>query len=419
MMRVCLALAALCVSVVAGRARAQDNPGNVSVTSVIITEGGASAAQATTISIGIRRAVESMQGIRYADPVDLLSTSSLPEDVQLALDDLDLIADAIRSGNAREAAEHSARAVAAFETNLSAVRRAALFDAYMLDALAHCRMDERRRCIQGFERVLTFRESAEYDSTRYPVNFAQLFEETRSRVTAGPRSSLRVTTNPEGAEVFVDGASYGASPVVVDNLLAGDHYVTVKAVGYEKLVARATVRARETEAASLLLQPIARALLLERDLARIPSELGEERAGPVISGLSGYLFAAQIVLGLVSESPNGELDVGLYLYDLRTHFLLSEKHATIPASGETLESARALTEVLYQGVDLQGAVEAPDVDSNAPTVVEPARPLWKRWWFWTAIGVVAVSGATATYLLTRDSGTDVPDGFSRLNGSAR
>lgn len=385
----------------------------------MITEGGASTGQATTVSIGIRRAVESMQGLRYTDPVDLLSTTSLPEEVQLALDDLDLIADAVRNGNAREAAEHSERAVAAFEENLSVVRRAALFDAYMLDALVHCRLDERRRCVQGFERVLTFRESAEYDATRYPVNFAQLFEETRSRVTAGQRSSLRVITNPEGAEVFVDGTSYGASPVVVDNLLAGDHYVTVKAVGYEKLVSRATVTARESASTSLLLQPIARALLLERDLARIPSELGEERAGPVISGLSGYLFAAQIVLGLISESPNGELDVGLYLYDLRTHFLLSEKHATIPASGETLEGARALTEVLYQGVDLQGAVAAPDVDSNAPRVVEPARPLWKRWWFWTAIGVVAVSGATATYLLTRDSGNDVPDGFSRLAGSAQ
>lgn len=398
---------------------AQEGGGRVSVTSVIVTEGGASMAQATTLSVGIRRAVESMDGVRYTDPVDLLSTTSVPEEVQNALDDLEPIADMVRTGDATAAAERAAAAVAVFEANLSVVRRASLFDAYMLDAVAHCRMDQRRRCIQEFERILTFREGAEYDSTRYPADFASVFEDTRSRVAAGTRSSLRITTNPEGAEVFVDGTSYGASPALADNLLAGEHYVTVKAVGYEKLVARAAVRSRETASVSLLLQPIARALLLERDLARIPGELGQERAGPVISGLSGYLFVAQIVLGLVSETPDGQLDVGLYLYDLRTRFLLSEKHATIPGDAQALDRGRELAESLYHGVDLTGTVEAPEVDQNAPRVVDPARPLWKRWWFWTAVGVVAASGVTAAVLLTRDSGTDVPDGFTRLSGSAQ
>ncbi|MBK8171041.1 MAG: PEGA domain-containing protein [Sandaracinaceae bacterium] len=403
----------------ASTAVAQDQGNRVSVTSVIVTEGGASTGQATSLSIGIRRAVESMDGLRYTDPVDLLSTTSVPEAVQDAVDDLEPIADMVRSGDPNAAADRAAHAVAVFEENLSAVRRASLFDAYMLDAIAHCRMDQRRRCIQGFERVLTFREGAEYDTARYPDAYSAVFEETRSRVSAGPRASLRIITNPEGAEVFVDGASFGPSPAIAENLLAGEHYVTVKAVGYEKLVARATVRSRSTESVSLLLQPIARALLLERDLARIPSELGQEQAGPVISGLSGYLFVAQIIVGLISEAPNGELDVGLYLYDLRTRFLLSEKHATIASDASALDRARELTESLYHGVDLAGTVEAPELDDGTPRVVDPARPLWKRWWFWTAVGVVVVSGATAAYLLTRDSGADVPEGFTRLSGSAQ
>jgi hypothetical protein len=30
-----------------------------------------------------------------------------------------------------------------------------------------------------------------------------------------------------------------------------------------------------------------------------------------------------------------------------------------------------------------------------------ARPVWRRWWFWTGVGVVVVGGAAAAFFLTR------------------
>ena len=110
----------------------------------------------------------------------------------------------------------------------------------------------------------------------------------------------------------------------------------------------------------------------------------------------------------------GGLDVALYLYDLRTRFLLKQRNATVGEADAT-ERATALVAELYDGVDLSGNVEAPP-DERAPVVV-PARPLWQQWWFWTAIGVVAVSGVAIG--LAVDTDPEVPQGLTRFTGTIR
>lgn len=386
----------------------------VTATALLVTQEGVTAEQATMVSVGVRRGIDADHRLRFADPVDLLSDASVPDEIQAAVDDLDAIAELVRSGDATEAQRRVQVAIQAFEMALVAVKRASLTDAYMLDALALCRLNQRRPCADGLARVITFRESMEYDSSRYPTDYAALFAQTASRVLAGPRGSVQIVTEPAGAEVFVDGRSFGAAPAVADGLLVGDHFVTIKRVGFEKLVARVTVERDRTATARFPLQPIQRALLLERDLSRLPTELGEDRAGPVISGLSGYLFANQAVIGLLRPGQGGGIDVALYLYDLRTRFLLKERHATVP-DAEATDRTTALLAELYDDVDLSGNVAAPE--DVRPRVVEPARPLWEQWWFWTAIGVVLVSGIVVA--LTVDTTPEVPQGFTRFNGAVR
>jgi len=38
-------------------------------------------------------------------------------------------------------------------------------------------------------------------------------------------------------------------------------------------------------------------------------------------------------------------------------------------------------------------------------IVEPtAKPVYKKWWFWTGLGAVAAAGGTTAYILTREKG---------------
>ena len=57
------------------------------------------------------------------------------------------------------------------------------------------------------------------------------------------------------------------------------------------------------------------------------------------------------------------------------------------------------------------------VQAPAPEapVVEPAPPVYKRWWFWTLVGVVALGAAGATWAATR--GDSTPSGsLGTING---
>ena len=63
-----------------------------------------------------------------------------------------------------------------------------------------------------------------------------------------PVGRLRVTSNPDGAAVFVDGAKRGFTPITLDDLTTGQHVVTLK---HAEGVVRRTVRIKTNEVASL------------------------------------------------------------------------------------------------------------------------------------------------------------------------
>jgi len=405
----CIALLLIVVACPSGRAAAQS--GETTVSAVLVPEQGAGMPEVAVVSIGLRRGVDTVQGMRFVHAADAMSQQRMSDEAAQALDELDGIAEMVRRGDADAASASVEGAIAAFENDLANVARGQLVDAYMLRALAECQRRRLRECREGFEYVVTFREGQEYDAERYPARHQALFDEVRDRLVAdGVRGAVEIATEPEGAEVFVDGRSLGASPTTAEGLLVGMHYVTVKAVGYDKVVSRVEVNPSYQETVHLELDRSERALLMERDLPRIRSEMGADRAGPFIRGLRGYLYTQQVIVGAVRLAPGGSLDVQLFLYHLQTRHLLSQKHRVVPPGSPGIVAVEQMAIELYEGVDIQGTIAAPvdDLDLGEST------PFWQKWWFWTAVGVVAASGVAAIFFLGQTEGPAVPEGWTRV-----
>ncbi len=398
-------------------ARAQDEaaPDAVVASSLMITEGGATDAQAASVSIGLRRGFAEVPGIDFVHPVDVLSPPTISEDLQFAMDELDSRADQVRDGDARDVQESVDVILQLFEENLEAVRREQLIDAYMIAAIARCRLRRQRECEEMFARVVVFREQHEYDASRYPAEYQDVFERVRTRVAAGPRAALTVTSEPSGAEVYVDGRSYGPSPAVVPDLLVGDHYVTLKHIAFVKTIRRASVSAQGS-AVSYTLAPNERSRLVASPEAQaaIRGELGEERAGTSIRSLGSTLGAAQVIIGIVTPETAETVHVQVYLYDMRTRFLLARREASMTTDDLGMETARQLGVDLYAGVDLSGAVAAPEEALH--DTVERRPELYEEWWFWTVIGVAAVGIGVGVGVGVATSQPSVPEGWTRLDG---
>ncbi len=413
------ALVMLLALVFVPRAGAQDAsssaPDAVVASALMITEGGATDAQAAWVSMGLRRGLAEVPGIDFVHPVDVLSPPTISEDLQFAMDELDSRADQVRDGDAHDVQESVDIVIALFEANLEAVRREQLIDAYMIGAIARCRLHRQRECEEMFARVVTFREQHEYDAARYPSEYQDAFERVRARVTAGPRAALAVTTEPAGAEVYVDGRSYGPSPAIVPDLLVGDHYVTLKHLASVKTIRRATVGAQGS-GVSYTLAPNERSRLVSSPEAQaaIRGELGEERGGSAIRSLGSTLGAAQVIIGIVTPEATDSVHVHAYLYDMRTRFLLGQQEATMGMDEAGLDVARQLAVDLYRGVDLSGAVAAPEEALH--DTVEHRPELYEEWWFWTVIGVAAVGIGVGIGVGVATSQPGVPDGWTRLDG---
>lgn len=415
-----LALVA-CSLLFAPAARAQDGEdaggASVTTTAVMLLEGGATDAQGAAISIGLRRGLGEIEGVRFVHPVDVLSPPPFNEDVQFAIEELEPLLDQVANGDAQDASGRADAIVDLFEQNLESVRREQLIDAYMIAAIARCRTRRQRECEDLIARVLVFREGHEYDSARYPADYADVFDRVRSRTLSSARGTLTITTEPPGAEIYVDGRSYGPSPATAEGLLVGDHYVTIKHLGYERMIRRATLRSGGASTARFELAVNERSRLVASGPFQrvLRGELGEERAGDNLRSLGNTLGAAQVIVGVVRPIGADQVHVQVWLYDVRTRLLLATREGTLSTDEAGMETARQLAVELYQGVDLRGAIAAPEEDGSLPGG-ERSPELWEQWWFWTAIGAVVVAGAIGIGVGVATSTPGVPDGWTRVNG---
>jgi len=348
------------------------------------------ASVATEVTAGIRRGIRADRRLEWVDPSSVIEP---PEDEEsTAARGAEKLAQAIEyahQGRWRNVVADLDDAIEDFESDLGNARRRDLVDATMLWGAAQCQMRRTRVCESAFRRVVTFRENVSYDEDLLPPGPESVFEQVRDETLEGPRGSLRIETEPPGAEVFVDGRFVGAAPTRAEGLLAGDHYVTLKMVGYERQVQRVTVQTEFEDTATFEMQQLDNYLALQHALEPAREEMGQPRAGDGIRGLRGTLYADQVVLGDLSRiGDSDEFNLILYLYDLRTSHGLRRIERQLQWDVPNLAAVEEITAELYRDVDLTGRIRP--VEEQLPLPPREPDPFYRTWWFWSIVGAVIV-----------------------------
>lgn len=367
---------------------------------------------ATEITAGIRRGIRADRRLEWIDPSSVIETA-VEEETPSARGS-NLLAQAIeysQAGRWRNVVAALDDAIDAFESDLNNARRRDLVDATMLWGAAQCQMRRTRVCESAFRRVVTFRENVDYDRDILPTAPESVFDQVRDDTLEGPRGSLRIETEPPGAEVFVDGRFVGASPARAESLLAGDHYVTLKMVGYERQVQRVTVQTGFEDMVTFELLQLDNYIALQHALEPAREEIGRPRAGDGIRGLRGTLYADQVVLGEVSRIGDGEeFNLNLYLYDLRTNHGLRRIERRLNWEVANLAEAEELTAELYRDVDLTGRIRP--AEDELPLPPRTPDPFYRTWWFWTIVGVVIIG--TSIGVASALSPNQTPEGVGQF-----
>jgi len=131
------------------------------------------------------------------------------------------------------AVEYLANAVSRYEkhaANLIDVKEVA--SALMLLGAVHILRGEEKTGTDRLAQSVSLYPSVEPDPKIFNPSMRQLFQRTHDLVVGATKGSLSVTSNPNYAELYVDGVFRGVTPTAVPQLSPGRHYVRLVKDGY-------------------------------------------------------------------------------------------------------------------------------------------------------------------------------------------
>lgn len=217
------------------------------------------------------------------------------------------------------------------------------------------------------------------------------FAAARDQLAQRARGKVSIVTEPLGTRVELHGQPLGTTPLPTYELPAGRHLIRLQRTGYERAGVFVEVRADQTAEIKTTLKPIgnyAQASALAAEL--ITGSAFDDNGIPKAAKALGQLTQSRyLVLVKVSPVREGKTSAHTQVWDLANSsrlknvtFEVEENLKNLPTVAETLRRWMAQSDAIAQA---QGGVAGAD-----------NRPVYKRWWFWTAVGSAAVIGAVST-----------------------
>lgn len=242
-----------------------------------------------------------------------------------------------------------------------------------------------------------------------PKFFSPEVIEAFNRIREGLTTSgaLRIQTD-HPALVLVNGRLMGIAPTVVKGLHVGDHVVEIRRLGMARVTRIVTVEGQAPTTITVRLSPNAEQAHLRKALENADRELRRSaEPGPAMAALAKALDVRHVVACRASlddgEASWFDATGGKYVKRVR-------RLSAVPGSPAVAVIAKAMT-VPSPAIDLQagsasagGACET-SKDCPSGTCVSGRCvsdvPIYKKWWFWTLIGlgVAAVAGGTTGLVL--------------------
>jgi hypothetical protein len=193
------------------------------------------------------------------------------------------------------------------------------------------------------------------------------------------RSRLKVITNVPGARVALDGRHIGKTPLTLDQDFGkGTHKIEVTLAGYQPIQRRMQINASSVVVVELSLE-------------------AEVRTAAAVTSGEGKKPAVAIEKSKIGAAATAETSAPLAL-----------PQTPAPATAEVFSPRRI--------EPAPGKSEAPFVPKAETSGPFGAKPFYKQWIFWTALGV-AVVAATVGIVVGGSSGNDkgIPSGKGRVS----
>jgi len=241
----------------------------------------------------------------------------------------------------------------------------ALHQIYLWFGISLAKAGDNARAILCFIDALILDRSP-LDATRFPPSVLGLFSRAARTLAQRQRQPVRLRVEPSGADINVDGRRQHRRTM---RLTPGTHWLQVRAIGYRPVVRRLQVAGSDTLSITLRRAPPQWTL---SQLARL-KQRGE---------LDTHREQAAAVLGRMRRA--GEALVATTRPEA-TRLQLSLSRVRCD-DAYVLARVNLMTDPRRQGRAIQDAMAR---------LWPISTPLYRKWWFWAAVGTVVAGSVTA------------------------
>lgn len=254
-----------------------------------------------------------------------------------------------------------------------------------------------RQARDYFRRLLLIDPERRPDPDVFPPPVTDAFEREASRISRIRQGDLRISTVPEGANVFVDGIFQGPSPQELSSFRAGEHYVRVRLQGYVEQGEVVEISRRRSTDVEFELESTPEGPGIEEALMDLATEMGESPASGTrtVVEIGALLGVEMLATAYVSRADDGVV-VQLNIWDIDGALSVESEQVGpfendgVIVAGDTTPSFEELLTSAWTAMNVEQVEDEPVVEPPPPPPPIESPPIWRRWWFWTIIGVVVV-----------------------------
>ncbi|NOZ88042.1 MAG: PEGA domain-containing protein [Deltaproteobacteria bacterium] len=197
------------------------------------------------------------------------------------------------------------------------------------------------------------------------------FNVARKRAARIQSCTLKVTTSPPGAKIFLDGSNKGFAPLKVRKVREGLHIIGAVMAGYKPFGGPAVFSCSDGMILHRIkLEPSPATREIQAALGAVLADLDEPRMTESAMALAERLDVGWLVVGMVKRATN-TVNLDFHLYSMRCGDKLRRKRVAIPLNNDYLDALRGFAAAFFKGIQ-EGKPDPEIIQARTPKP-RPAR----------------------------------------------
>jgi len=264
-----------------------------------------------------------------------------------------------------------------------------------------------------FLRAFTLDPAGKPDENMAPPEVMDVYQETVAGAANVGTGSLDVTSVPEGASVFLDGMPMGITPITINDVLVGRHFIKISKPGYQyfgSVLSVSSAKTKTLDGSLVSIPTVGRAI---GEIEKLPALCAKNpaSAGAALKTIVADLGVDQALV-IVLSAPEGQVaSLGFSIYDRIKGGFVAQRQGESPdlTNASLLEKGGDLTASILKAALAKDGGQGQPVTTLTPGMLAGEetgeektkdkggkKSIAKKWWFWVALtagaGVIAGVG---------------------------